>query len=72
MMCQILRDVRIGFVKAEIFFSYRVAFHAAGDTIGADDLKFDSAIPSTAEDLAHRNPQAEKERILKAYNRAGT
>ena len=48
------------------------AFHAAGDTIGADDLKFDSAIPSTAEDLAHRNPQADKERILKAYNRAGT
>lgn len=48
------------------------AFHAAGDTIGAEDLKFDSAIPATAEDLAHRNPQAEKERILKAYNRAGT
>ena len=48
------------------------AFHATGDTIGADDLKFDSAIPSTAEDLAHRNPQADKERILKAYNRAGT
>ena len=48
------------------------AFHATGDTIGADDLKFDSAIPATAEDLAHRNPQADKERILKAYNRAGT
>ena len=48
------------------------AFHAAGDTIDADDLKFDRAIPATAEDLAHRNPQAEKERILKAYNRAGT
>ena len=48
------------------------AFHAAGDTIGAEDLKFDRAIPATAEDLAHRNPQAEKERILKAYNRAGT
>ena len=48
------------------------AFHATGNTIGADDLKFDSAIPSTAEDLAHRNPQADKERILKAYNRAGT
>lgn len=48
------------------------AFHAAGDTIGAEDLKFDRAIPATAENLAHRNPQAEKERILKAYNRAGT
>ena len=48
------------------------AFHAAGDTIGAEDLKFDRAIPPTAEDLAHRNPQADKERILKAYNRAGT
>lgn len=48
------------------------AFHAAGDTIGTDDLKFDRAIPATAEDLAHRNPQADKERILKAYNRAGT
>ena len=48
------------------------AFHAAGDTIGANDLKFDRAIPATTEDLAHRNPQADKERILKAYNRAGT
>lgn len=48
------------------------AFHAAGDTISADNLKFDSAIPATAEDLAHRNPHADKERILKAYNRAGT
>ena len=48
------------------------AFHAAGDTISADDFKFDRAIPTTAEDLAHRNPQADKERILKAYNRAGT
>lgn len=48
------------------------AFHAADDTISADDLKFDRAIPATAEDLAHRNPQADKERILKAYNRAGT
>ena len=48
------------------------AFHAAGDTIGAYDLKFDRAIPATAEDLVHRNPQADKERILKAYNRAGT
>ena len=25
MMCQIFRDVRVGFIKAEIFFSYRVA-----------------------------------------------
>lgn len=48
------------------------AFHAAGDTISVDDIKFDRAIPATAEDLAHRNPQADKDRILKAYNRAGT
>lgn len=48
------------------------AFHAVEDTITADNLKFDRAIPETAEDLAHRNPQADKERILKAYNRAGT
>lgn len=48
------------------------AFHTVGDTISADDLKFDRTVPATAEDLAHRNPQAEKERILKAYSRAGT
>ena len=48
------------------------AFHTDGDTISDSDLKFDEAKPDTAEDLTHRNPKAEKERILKAFNRAGT
>lgn len=48
------------------------AFHAEGDTISESDLKFDTAQPDTAEDLTHRNPTAEKERILKAFSRAGT
>lgn len=48
------------------------AFHVIGDTISESDLKFDDAKPDTAEDLTHRNPKAEKERILKAFNRAGT
>ena len=48
------------------------AFHADGDTISDSNLKFDDAKPDIAEDLTHRNPKAEKERILKAFNRAGT
>ena len=48
------------------------AFHADNDTISDSDLKFDDAQPETTEDLTHRNPKAEKERILKAFNRAGT
>lgn len=48
------------------------AFHADGDTISDSDLKFDDAKPDIVEDLTHRNPKAEKERILKAFNRAGT
>lgn len=56
-------------LKDSVLFA---AFHAKGDVITADDLKFDMAMPDTAEDLTHRNPVAEKERILKAYNRAGT
>lgn len=48
------------------------AFHAGGYTISESDLKFDDAKPDIAEDLTHRNPKAEKERILKAFNRAGT
>ena len=48
------------------------AFHADGDTISDSDLKFDDAKPDIAEDLTHRNPKADKERILKAFNRAGT
>ena len=48
------------------------AFHANGDIISENDLKFDDAKPDIAEDLTHRNPKAEKERILKAFSRAGT
>ena len=48
------------------------AFHADGDNISADVLVFSDILPDTAEDLAHRNPKAEKDRIIKAYRRAGT
>ena len=48
------------------------AFHADGDTISSDDLVFSEIQPDTAEDLTHRNPKAEKDRIIKAYIRAGT
>lgn len=48
------------------------AFHADSDTISADDLVFSEIQPDTAEDLTHRNPKAEKDRIIRAYIRAGT
>ncbi len=48
------------------------AFHADSDTISADDLVFSEIQPDTAEDLTHRNPRAERARIIKAYIRAGT
>lgn len=48
------------------------AFHAESDTISADDLVFSDIQPETAEDLTHRNPKAEKDRIIRAYIRAGT
>lgn len=48
------------------------AFHAGGDIISADDLVFSEIQPETAEDLTHRNPKAEKDRIIRAYIRAGT
>ena len=48
------------------------AFHAGGDTISADDLVFSDIQPETVEDLTHRNPKAEKDRIIRAYIRAGT
>lgn len=48
------------------------AFHADGDTISADDLVFSEIQPDTAEDLTHRNPKAERDRIIRAYTRAGT
>lgn len=56
-------------LKDKVLFA---AFHATGETITADDIRLDDLIPETAEDLTHRNPKAEKERIIKAYNRAGT
>lgn len=56
-------------LKDAILFA---AFHANGDTISESDLKFDTATPDIAEDLTHRSPKAEKERIIKAYQRAGT
>lgn len=48
------------------------AFHADSDTISADDLVFSDILPETAEDLTHRNPKAERDRIIRAYIRAGT
>ena len=48
------------------------AFHAGDDTISADDLVFSEIQPDTAEGLTHRNPKAERDRIIKAYIRAGT
>lgn len=48
------------------------AFHAGDDTISVDDLIFSEIQPDTAEDLTHRNPKAERDRIIKAYIRAGT
>lgn len=56
-------------LKDKVLFA---AFHAAGETIAAGDIRLDDLIPETAEDLTHRNPKAEKERIIRAYNRAGT
>lgn len=48
------------------------AFHILGDIITGNDIRFDDTMPDTAEDLTHRNPKTEKERVLKAFNRAGT
>ena len=48
------------------------ASHVENDVITESDIKFDEAIPDTAEDLTHRNPMADRERILKAFKRAGT
>lgn len=48
------------------------AFHTDDDTISADDLVFNDILPETAEDLTHRNPKAERDRIIRAYIRAGT
>ena len=48
------------------------AFHTVGDTISADDLIFDKSNPDISEDLTHHNPQEDRDKIVRAYNRAGT
>lgn len=48
------------------------AFHAIGDTIGEEDLIFDKSNPDISEDLTHHNPKEEREKIVRAYQRAGT
>ena len=48
------------------------AFLVAEDVITATDIKFEYAMPDTVEELTHRNPKAVKERIIKAFLRAGT
>lgn len=48
------------------------AFHTAGDTVSADDLIFDKSNPDISEDLTHHNPQEDRDKIVRAYNRAGT
>ncbi len=48
------------------------AFHALGDTIGEEDLNFDKSNPDISEDLTHHNPKEERDKIVRAYQRAGT
>ena len=48
------------------------AFHAAGDTIGEEDISFDKSNPDISEDLTHHNPKEERDKIVRAYQRAGT
>lgn len=48
------------------------AFHALGDTIGEEDLSFDKSNPDISEDLTHHNPKEERDKIVRAYQRAGT
>lgn len=48
------------------------AFHAAGDTIGEEDLSFDKSNPDISEDLTHHNPKEERDKIVRADQRVGT
>lgn len=48
-----------------------IAFLVAEDVITATDIKFEYAMPDTVEELIPRNPKAVKERIIKAFFRAG-
>ncbi len=56
-------------LKDKVLFA---AFHANGDTVSADNLCFDKSNPDISENLTHRNPQEERNKIVRAYNRAGT
>ena len=48
------------------------AFHTAGDTIRDADLSLDESNPEISEDLTHHNPKEERDKIVRAYQRAGT
>ena len=48
------------------------AFHVTGDTIVENDLAFDKSNPDISEDLTHHNPKEERDKIVRAYQRAGT
>ena len=48
------------------------AFHAAGDTISEEALSFDKSNLDISEDLTHHNPKEERDKIVRAYQRAGT
>ena len=48
------------------------AFHTVGDTIREEDLSFDKSNPDISEDLTHHNPKEERNKIVRAYQRAGT
>ena len=48
------------------------AFHTVGDTIREEDLNFDKSNPDISEDLTHHNPREERDKIVRAYQRAGT
>ena len=56
-------------LKDTILFA---AFHATSDTIGEEDLNFDKSNPDISEDLTHHNPKEERDKIVRAYQRAGT
>ena len=56
-------------LKDSVLFA---AFHVLGDTIGEEDLNFDKSNPDISEDLTHHNPKEERDKIVRAYQRAET
>lgn len=56
-------------LKDSVLFA---AFHVLGNTIGEEDLNFDKSNPDISEDLTHHNPKEERDKIVRAYQRAGT